>query len=201
MATKRSGDLNKTVTLLRSIWETQIQDEYKKGLISNEACLQSALYHHIRRRARDGVEVFLGIKSFLNSPGIPDIIVAKDLHVEAVMELKMVKGNRGIVYQRDLDKLMGWYEKVKSKQPDKDWLRINPCSTDFEKPEYTLDCRTAWIFAAVGKNYCYGLDHSVLERQISKRLRNSGVQEAFKRSFLHFTGIIYKDPKPAEFVA
>jgi len=208
MAIRPAVELNSTVRLLCSIWEKEIRTDYEAGLIPNEGSLQAALYHHIRRKGLHGVEVFAVVKTFLNGKGIPDLIVAKDLHVEAVMELKVQKGTGGIVYESDVDKLMGWSGKVTKKSEQKDWLRINPYSMHFEpycksseRAEYTLNDRTAWIFAAIGKNYCDGLDRRVLGERISMRLRNSVVRRAFKRSFLHFTGIVYKDPKRIEFVA
>ena len=92
MAGTHGGETSSTVGLLWYIWCNKIKHDYMHGLIPNERTLQAAIYHYLRE---EGLEVFTEIETFLNEDaGVPDLIVAKEHHVEAVIELKMVR-NKG----------------------------------------------------------------------------------------------------------
>ncbi|MDP6849223.1 MAG: hypothetical protein QGI24_10600, partial [Kiritimatiellia bacterium] len=103
----------KTIDLLKKIWTVDIAKDFQDATLINERTLQAAIYHHLRNQGSSlGLSVRLEVQDFKLGLGIPDMVVVNTgkgkRTVEAVIELKFLPKNKGIVYENDIEKLVLW---------------------------------------------------------------------------------------------
>ena len=169
----------KTIELLKTIWTKDIAKDFKKGTLVNERTLQAAIYHHVRNRGlRLGLGVRLEVQSFNLGLGIPDMVIVKAKGekriVEAVIDLKLLPSNKGIVYQGDIRKLVGWAQAVHADPDLDDRFDVDPKTLDWTGGRYKFTTETSWIFAAIGADDCAGLDHRIVGDYARKHTSKKG---------------------------
>ena len=152
-----------TIELLKRIWTEDIAKDFQTGTLINERTLQAVMYHHLRTQGEShGLSVRLEVKKFMSGSDIPDMVVLSTREskkeVDAVIEFKLLPGNKGIVYEKDIAKLIGWAVASRSKAGSDDRFDVDPQTLDWAGDLYKFTPRTSWIFAAIGAGDCGALD-------------------------------------------
>ena len=152
----------KTIDLLKKIWTEDIATDFGGGGLVNERTLQAAMYHHLRNQGGPGLGVRLEVKKFMSDSGIPDVVVLNTEEekrvVEAVIELKLLPNNKGIVYEGDIAKLVGWAQAAHAGRCPDDSLDVDPKTLGWARERYKFTPETSWVFAAIGADGYDGLD-------------------------------------------
>ena len=171
----------KTIDLLKTIWTKDIAKDFLGATLINERTLQAAIYHHLRNRGSSlGLSVRLEVQDFNLGSGIPDMVVVKTGKgkriVEAVIELKLLPKNKGIVYEEDIKKLVSWAQAVHAGQGHcTDRLDVAPETLDWDGERYTFTPKTNWIFAAIGADDCGAFDHECVSRYATSCVSKRGI--------------------------
>lgn len=167
----------KTIDLLKTIWTKDIAGDFRDATLINERTLQAAMYYHLRNQGLPlGLSVRLEVKTFMSESGIPDVVIVNTGEdkrvVEAVIELKLLPKNKGIVYQDDIEKLVGWAQAVHA-GPCTDRLDVDPATLEWDGEPYRFTPETSWVFAAIGPDDCGAFDRERVSRYatgcVSKR--------------------------------
>ena len=174
-----------TIELLKRIWTNDIAKDLQSGTLINERTLQAAMYHHVRSQGKShGLSVRLEVKKFMSGRGIPDMVVVNTRkskrEVEAVIEFKLGPSNKGIVYQTDIRKLIGWAvatrSKRRSKRRSKDRLDVHPETLVWAGDLYTFTPRTSWIFAVIGTDGYDALDSKYVAKYATDYAGSKGYE-------------------------
>ena len=157
-----------TIELLKRIWTNDIAKDLQSGTLINERTLQAAMYHHVRSQGKShGLSVRLEVKKFMSGRGIPDMVVVNTRkskrEVEAVIEFKLGPSNKGIVYQTDIRKLIGWAVASRCDGGFDDKLDVDPLTLEWARP-YRFTPRTSWIFAVIGTDGYDALDRECVAK-------------------------------------
>ena len=167
----------KTIDLLEKIWTEDIATDVGGGGLVNERTLQAAMYHHLRNQGGPGLGVRLEVKNFMSGSGIPDVVVvnteAEKRVVEAVIELKLLPSNKGIVYQDDIAKLVGWAQAAHAGTRS-DSLDVDPKTLDWAGERYKFTPETSWVFAAIGADGYDGLDCELVRQHATSCANKKG---------------------------
>ena len=170
--------MKKTIDLLKMIWTKDIARDFKGGTLINERTLQAAIYHHLRNQGGPNLGVRLEVQDFKLGLGIPDMVVVKtegqNRVVEAVIELKLLPKDKGIVYEHDIRKLVGWAQAVHAESGLDDRFDVDLETLDWAGGRYTFTSETSWIFAAIGAEDCDGLDHKTVGNEARKHASKTG---------------------------
>ncbi len=167
----------RTIKLLKRIWTEDIAKDFEDRGLINERTLQAALYHHLRDQGDPELGVRLEVQEFKLGMGIPDMVIVRATKsarmVEAVIELKLLPRNKGIVYEGDIRKLVGWAQAVRSGERS-DRFDVDPATLNWTGERYVFTKETNWIFAAVGTNGSDGLDPKVLRNHAKNHADKKG---------------------------
>jgi N6-adenosine-specific RNA methylase IME4 len=186
----------KTIELLRRIWKTAIQTDYRSGILQYEGTLEAALYHHLRSLRASGLSVITQPRFFMSNGRrgkVPDMVVMqeKGKHVDAVIEVKFVPA--GIKYQPDIDKLVSWARRT-SRSPQKAYLKLDPQTIQLSTVDaFCVTHKTHWIFAGIGPDGVEALCPDFVRRYLNTRRRTK-----FGHFWL-FAGIVGGGSRKAQF--
>ncbi len=151
-----------TIDLLKRIWTEDIAKDLQTGTLINERTVQAAMYHHVRTRANShGLSARLEVQKFMpdsdkpdigSGAGVPDMVVVSDQEskreVDAVIEFKLREYDKGIVYEKDIGKLIGWAARCGRCSGDR--FDVDPQTLHWAGDLYRFTSETSWIFAAIG---------------------------------------------------
>jgi len=132
--------------LLKTVWQ-KIGDDYKKGLINSERCLQSALYMRFRNNLISPDKIFVEpvIDYYENNmPKFkPDLVICKNKEFTALIEIKF-SPNWEPNYINDMTKI----NKILNQDEDKGYYAARkPITGDWEDNDYTFSFNTKYIIA------------------------------------------------------
>jgi hypothetical protein len=169
----------KTIDLLKKIWTVDIAKDFQDATLINERTLQAAIYHHLRNQGSSlGLSVRLEVQDFKLGLGIPDMVVVNTgkgkRTVEAVIELKFLPKNKGIVYENDIEKLVLWSQASQDgSRTDK--LDVDLRTLDWDGKPYKFTPDTNWIFAAIGDDDCDAFDLECVSRHATSCVSKSDI--------------------------
>jgi hypothetical protein len=186
----------KTIDLLEKIWTVDIAEDFQCAMLINERTLQAAIYHHLRNQDSSlGLSVRLEVQDFNLGLGIPDIVIVNTCKgkriVEAIIELKLLPKNKGIVYENDIEKLVGWAQAAHIGQCT-DRLDVDPKTLDWDGDRYTFTAETHWIFAAIGNKDCGAFDPECMAQYATSCVSKKGI-DVSKLNLWIFPGFLGDD--------
>lgn len=186
----------KTIDLLTRIWTENIAEDLRGATLINEATLQAAMYYHLRNQGLPlGLSVRVEVQKFMSGSGKPDVVVVNTGEgkrvVEAVIELKFK--NEGIVYERDIEKLVGWAQAVQAGSCT-DRLDVDPETLAWDGEPYRFTPETSWVFAVIGADGYDGLDRECVSSH-ARKCANKKVDIGELNLWL-FPGVLGGDFRP-----
>ena len=159
-----------TIDLLKRIWTVDIAKDLQSGTLINERTLQAAIYHHLRNQE---------VQNFNLGLGIPDMVIVNTGEgmrmVEAVIELKMLPKDKGIVYEDDIKKLVGWTQAVNIDSCIDDKFDVDPKTLYWAGDPYQFTSKTNWIFAAIGAAGCGAFDLDCVSCHATSCINKEGI--------------------------
>ena len=147
---------------LHDSWQEAVA-AYQNGEINSECTLHSIVFSSLRAHAFDAL-VFCEPQIDCGRDGclIPDIVIASEQSVIAIVELKFVPHGYP-VYELDLRKLT-----IFAKCEDAFTLRLEPTTGRFSGEKFTISPECILAFAAIGRKDADAVDEDLLRQKMNE---------------------------------
>ena len=164
--------MNNIIEIFKEAFDQSV-DDYKKGLINSERCLQSALYFHIRNQIPEQEEKDIKI---LLEPVLtcevgdlkgkqPDLLICDGKKILLIAELKFLPHYRP-VWKKDVIKLKQIFDASKQNQ-FKTKLSLS-ANGKYDNVIYEPDDNIALCFVVFGRDDAEAVNYDSVSRQWAK---------------------------------
>ncbi len=178
---------------LQEVWE-QVGEDYKKGLINSESCLQAVLYKVLREKAESMGNAKVFVEPVIDyhesgSPKLkPDLLLCEDNKIKAIFELKFAPSWYPDV-RGDLDKYKNLLNENTNHSPY--YAERIPNTGGWCDPVLNLSDDTVFILTVIGQHD----SESVSFDKIKPLLNNDKLHQ----NLCLMAGKVYDESKVPEF--
>lgn len=144
--------------ILAAAW-LDIEMAWKMQQINSEHCLQAVMHGALRKHLPDpGWQILVEPEMVPegDGPKYPDLVIAREGIVRAVIELKFCP--QGYVkYKEDIEKLLKFERSTNIDYP----LNLNVCTGRYAEPLFKITEKTIFVFAVIAREDAEAVDLGV----------------------------------------
>ncbi|MCF8001714.1 MAG: hypothetical protein K9K76_07665 [Halanaerobiales bacterium] len=162
---------------LNKAWN-EVGEDYCKGLINLEHCLQAAFYKSLRESLSEAQDIRIYVEPVIEyydkgSPRYrPDIVVCEDKHITAIIEFKFAPN-----WYPDIGSDIKKFEAlVEDEDQEKYYVERYPDTGKWKEPKYFTSSSTKYIIAVIGQEVSQATD-------INSIIKFFNLKESVKKRF------------------